>query len=138
MKEKISIQREDVLNAYRKASEEQKALLENMFGKDMFKSIVVYQILTLILHKTLLPTLNSALYAQHLTMVGSLHSPMTSTAFILGSTSIPKMDTRNSMRMRRKSVVSLVGRVTMRMRFAVSFFRVRTFRHRTRIRITVL
>lgn len=37
MEEKISIQRENVLNAYRKASEEQKALLENMFGKEMFQ-----------------------------------------------------------------------------------------------------
>ena len=37
MEEKISIQKENVLNAYKHASEEQKALLENMFGKDMFK-----------------------------------------------------------------------------------------------------
>ena len=37
MEEKISIQKENVLNAYNHASEEQKALLENMFGKDMFK-----------------------------------------------------------------------------------------------------
>ena len=37
MKEKISIQREKILNAYKQATEEQKALLENMFGKDMFK-----------------------------------------------------------------------------------------------------
>ena len=37
MEEKISIQREKVLNAYKQASKEQKALLENMFGKDMFK-----------------------------------------------------------------------------------------------------
>lgn len=37
MKEKISIQRENVLNAYKQASKEQKALLENMFGKDMFQ-----------------------------------------------------------------------------------------------------
>lgn len=37
MEEKISIQIENVLNAYKQASEEQKALLENMFGKDMFK-----------------------------------------------------------------------------------------------------
>ena len=37
MKEKISIKRENVLTAYEHASEEQKALLENMFGKDMFK-----------------------------------------------------------------------------------------------------
>ena len=37
MEEKISIKKENVLNAYRNASEEQKALLENMFGKDMFK-----------------------------------------------------------------------------------------------------
>ena len=36
MEEKISIQKENVLNAYKHASEEQKALLENMFGKDMF------------------------------------------------------------------------------------------------------
>ena len=37
MEEKISINRENVLNAYQKASEEQKELLENMFGKDVFK-----------------------------------------------------------------------------------------------------
>ena len=37
MEEKISIQRENVLNAYQQASEEQKALLESMFGKDMFQ-----------------------------------------------------------------------------------------------------
>ena len=37
MEEKISIQKENVLNAYKHASEEQKALLENMFGKDMFQ-----------------------------------------------------------------------------------------------------
>lgn len=37
MEEKISIQKKNVLNAYNRASEEQKALLENMFGKDMFK-----------------------------------------------------------------------------------------------------
>ena len=37
MEEKISIKRESVLNAYKQATKEQKALLENMFGKDMFK-----------------------------------------------------------------------------------------------------
>lgn len=37
MEDKISIHKEKVLNAYKHASEEQKALLENMFGKDMFK-----------------------------------------------------------------------------------------------------
>lgn len=37
MEEKISIKKEYVLNAYKHASEEQKALLENMFGKDMFQ-----------------------------------------------------------------------------------------------------
>ena len=37
MEEKISIKRENVLTAYEHASEEQKALLENMFGKGMFK-----------------------------------------------------------------------------------------------------
>ena len=37
MKDKVSIKKEYVLNAYKHASEEQKALLENMFGKDMFK-----------------------------------------------------------------------------------------------------
>lgn len=37
MKEKISIQKENVLNAYKHASEEQKALLENMFGKKTFQ-----------------------------------------------------------------------------------------------------
>ena len=36
MEEKISIQKENVLNAYKQASEDQKALLENMFGKDVF------------------------------------------------------------------------------------------------------
>ena len=37
MEEKISIKRKSVLNAYKQATKEQKALLENMFGKDMFK-----------------------------------------------------------------------------------------------------
>ena len=37
MKEKISINRDNVLNAYQQATDEQKALLENMFGKDMFQ-----------------------------------------------------------------------------------------------------
>lgn len=37
MEEKISIKKEYVLNAYKHASEEQKALLENMFGKDVFQ-----------------------------------------------------------------------------------------------------
>ena len=36
MEEKISIHKENVLNAYKQASKEQKALLENMFGKDVF------------------------------------------------------------------------------------------------------
>ena len=37
MEEKISIQKKNVMNAYKQATEEQKALLENMFGKEMFK-----------------------------------------------------------------------------------------------------
>lgn len=37
MKDKVSIKKEYVLNAYNHASEEQKALLENMFGKDVFQ-----------------------------------------------------------------------------------------------------
>lgn len=37
MKDKVSIKKEYVLNAYKHASEEQKALLESLFGKDMFK-----------------------------------------------------------------------------------------------------
>lgn len=37
MEEKISIKRENVLTAYEHASEEQKTLLENLFGKDMFQ-----------------------------------------------------------------------------------------------------
>ena len=37
MEEKISIQKENVLNAYKQASKEQKALIENMFGKEMFQ-----------------------------------------------------------------------------------------------------
>ena len=37
MEEKISIQKKNVMNAYKQATEEQKALLENMFGKDMFQ-----------------------------------------------------------------------------------------------------
>ena len=37
MKDKVSIKKEYVLNAYKRASEEQKNLLESMFGKDMFK-----------------------------------------------------------------------------------------------------
>ena len=38
MKDKVSIKKEYVLNAYKHASEEQKVLLESMFGKDMFKT----------------------------------------------------------------------------------------------------
>ena len=37
MEEKISIKREMVLTAYKQATKEQKALLENMFGKEMFQ-----------------------------------------------------------------------------------------------------
>ena len=37
MEEKILIKKKNVMNAYKRASEEQKALLESMFGKDMFK-----------------------------------------------------------------------------------------------------
>ena len=37
MKDKVSIKKEYVLNAYEQATEEQKAFLENMFGKEMFK-----------------------------------------------------------------------------------------------------
>ena len=37
MEEKISIKRENVLTAYEGASKEQKTLLENMFGKDVFQ-----------------------------------------------------------------------------------------------------
>lgn len=37
MEEKITIQKENVLKAYKQASEEQKKLLEDMFGKDMFQ-----------------------------------------------------------------------------------------------------
>lgn len=37
MEKKISIKKENVLNAYKRASEEQKTLLESMFGKGMFK-----------------------------------------------------------------------------------------------------
>ena len=36
MEDKITIQKENILKAYNQASGEQKALLENMFGKDMF------------------------------------------------------------------------------------------------------
>ena len=37
MKDKISIQKENVMNAYKQATEEQKALLEDLFGEKMFK-----------------------------------------------------------------------------------------------------
>lgn len=37
MKDKVSIKKEYVLNAYKQATKDQKALLENMFGKDVFK-----------------------------------------------------------------------------------------------------
>lgn len=37
MEEKISIKKENVMNAYKQATKDQKALLENMFGKDVFK-----------------------------------------------------------------------------------------------------
>ena len=37
MEERISIKRENVMNAYKQATEEQKALLEDLFGEKMFK-----------------------------------------------------------------------------------------------------
>ena len=37
MEDKITVQKENVMNAYKQATKEQKALLENMFGKDVFK-----------------------------------------------------------------------------------------------------
>lgn len=37
MEEKISIKKENVMNAYKQATEEQKSLLEDMFGKEMFQ-----------------------------------------------------------------------------------------------------
>lgn len=37
-KQEITVQKENILNAYKQASKEQKTLLENMFGKDIFKS----------------------------------------------------------------------------------------------------
>lgn len=37
MENQITIQKENVLNAYNQASDEQKLLLENMFGKEMFQ-----------------------------------------------------------------------------------------------------
>ena len=36
-KQEITVQKENILNAYKQASKEQKTLLENMFGKDIFK-----------------------------------------------------------------------------------------------------
>ena len=38
MNSQITINKENILNAYNQASGEQKALLENMFGKDMFQT----------------------------------------------------------------------------------------------------
>lgn len=38
MNNQVTINKENILNAYNQASGEQKALLENMFGKDMFQS----------------------------------------------------------------------------------------------------
>ena len=37
MNNQVTISKENILNAYNQASGEQKALLENMFGKDMFQ-----------------------------------------------------------------------------------------------------
>lgn len=39
MEDKVTIQKENLLSAYREASEEQKALLENLFGKETFQLI---------------------------------------------------------------------------------------------------
>ena len=37
MNNQVTINKENILNAYQQATEEQKELLENMFGKDMFQ-----------------------------------------------------------------------------------------------------
>ena len=39
MEDKVTIQKENLLSAYKEASEEQKALLENLFGKETFQRI---------------------------------------------------------------------------------------------------
>lgn len=39
MEDKVTIQKENLLSAYKEASEEQKALLENLFGKETFQLI---------------------------------------------------------------------------------------------------
>ena len=39
MEEKVTIQKENLLSAYKEASEEQKALLEDLFGKETFQLI---------------------------------------------------------------------------------------------------
>lgn len=76
--------------------------------------------------------------AEALNEDGSRSSMAMSAVIILGSTYTTKQNMRNSMRMRRKNAVSLVGRVTMRMRVAVSCVRMRMLRHRTRVRMSVL
>ena len=39
MEDKVTIQKENLLSAYKEASEEQKVLLENLFGKETFQLI---------------------------------------------------------------------------------------------------
>ena len=43
MEDKITIQKENILNAYKHASKEQKILLENIFGKDVFHPKDIYK-----------------------------------------------------------------------------------------------
>ena len=69
---------------------------------------------------------------------GSRYLTAKSAAIILGSTYIPKRNMKNLVKMRRKSAVSLVARMPLRVRMAVSPVRMRIVRHRTRVRVTVL
>ena len=38
MNNQVTINKDNILNAYQQATEEQKKLLENMFGKDIFSA----------------------------------------------------------------------------------------------------
>lgn len=46
MEEKITIQKENLLKAYNQASEEQKALLENIFGEEIFQKDITERVKT--------------------------------------------------------------------------------------------
>ena len=160
----LTISVNNALNAYRNTDENGRELLEHLFGKEVFapknimERVKTFEDAVKVLGdnnasvnqylfvangpemdetgKDLLAYLKLRIIAATLNEAGSLNSPPMKSAIIRGSISTPKRNWIPSMM--KKEVGCWVGRTSAVSRVAVSPMRVRTTRHRTRIRATVL